>query len=133
MVTRTPRTPFRRLTAIILALATLHIGAAQAEACDTHTPHADSVESPVPAAPAHHAGMEHDDHEQPAESQQPCDDTAERRCCVGMTTCTWDFRAYAPVASTPATSHLMVAGVVPERPLSPVSAPEPPPPRAWSR
>jgi hypothetical protein len=112
----------RRLVALSLAVAMLHLSVARVDAaCAMH----DSA----PAATSHE-GMQHADADAPAE-EAPCDTPASPDCCQALASC-------APALSlaeganvvTLLIVHATIAAAVSERPLSRSRAPEPPPPKA---
>ena len=113
----------RRLVALSLAVAMLHLSVARVDAaCAMH----DGA-----ATESSHEGMQHADADAPAE-EAPCDTPASSPdCCQALASC-------APALSlaegadvvTPLIVHATIAAAVSERPLSRSRAPEPPPPKA---
>lgn len=115
----------RRLTAIVLGVALLHLSAARADAsCASHRATAAQAESGQ--MPAHDM-----DHESDASRGSSCDTPAQAQCCQLLASCSVVLGATTPAQiSSPARSHDEVISVGAERPASLFTAPEPPPPRA---
>ena len=113
----------RRFAAALLALATLHAGAARAEACAAHAEvSAPTAETILPL----HEGMSHES--EPAQSE-PCDQAGDTDCCVGITSCSMVLSAGSAVEPMADGPKLAIATNVSARPFSTNTAPEPPPPR----
>ena len=111
----------RRLVALLLALALLHLNVERVDAaCATH--------HPAPAAG--HEGMHHDG-SAPTE-RTPCDTPVSSDCCQALASCAsvLSLDAGSDTMASPAIVPLTIAAAVSERPLSRSTAPEPPPPKA---
>jgi hypothetical protein len=120
----------------MLALGMLHAGASLARSCDAHAASHGiaGVGTLAPDAQDESSGGHHAQHgnhglPEPSAPADQCDDSPERDCCVGVTSCVWDLRADVIVAEAPVTFHGTVDALSSARPNSRVTAPEPPPPR----
>lgn len=110
----------RRLTALLLASAVLHLSVARADAdCDMHTHDAPATG---------HEGMHHDA-SAPAEDEQ-CE-TVASDCCLALLSCAPMLRVseVAMTSDSPLARVAILQAVI-ELPLSRTTAPEPPPPKA---
>lgn len=109
----------RRLFALVLAFAMLHLSVARADAvCEMH-----GHDAPV----ASHEGMQHD---APPEDAS-CESPLSPDCCQAVVSCAQllglsETRSIANAAIV----HVTIAAAVTERPLSRFVAPETPPPKA---
>ena len=120
----------KRIAAVLLALPLLHLTLARAAiVCDTH---ADSVTTTAADGHDEHAHRTHANGERP-DSQRglPDDDSGVAECCQALATCSLAFGAVsaASLASTTLV-HADLPRLTRRVPLSRISAPEPPPPKA---
>lgn len=109
----------RRLIALVIAFAMLHLSVARADAvCEMHGHGAPATS---------HEGMQHD---VPAEDAS-CETPLSPDCCQAVVSCApvLDLSESRSVANT-AIVHMAIAAAVIERPQSRSTAPEPPPPKA---
>ena len=118
----------KRLAAIVLALPLLHLYVAPvAVACESHT-------DPAPAAvadvhPGHHSAG-HGDVPAPRH-ELPDGDAGSAECCQALATCSLTFGAVSAQTLTASMlGHGEVPSIVRRMPLSRISTPEPPPPKA---
>ena len=128
------RVTLRRFAAIALAASLLHLNVVRADAACAHheqgpaaaqqddrpvLPHHDMAE--MPASPSD----DHTDHE------SRCDAPAQADCCQVLASCALAFDASTEVTQSSASpSHENIVGAAIEIPLSRVTTPDPPPPRA---
>ena len=126
------RVVFRRLAAIAIAGALLHVNAARAEAaCATHehTPAAEETRTGQESS-GHHG--EHDvTHAAPAtdHDEQSCERPVEQDCCIALMTCSLAFGSAESLSAAFAVSHERAVAGPYHLPLSRVSTPDPPPPK----
>jgi hypothetical protein len=111
----------RRLIALLLAVAMLHLNVERADAaCALH--------HDAPAAG--HEGMQHGA-EAPVD-ETPCETPASPDCCAALASCApvLGLDASSVTISSAAIVPMTIVAAVIERPLSRSTAPEPPPPKA---
>jgi hypothetical protein len=127
----------RRLSRIVVALLTLHLTFVGADgACAEHGDRGERLQSH-----AHARGMTggHDhravaavaEAASDAAADQPCETPTQPACCRAMTSCTVTAVSMdAAFASPVPPVRASIASPALTIPLSPVTAPEPPPPKA---
>jgi hypothetical protein len=124
----------RRIAALALAASMMRLSVARADVVCAQHSHAPASR---PAVPSH--AMDHGEttpapihdarHEAPTQ-HQACDTPALPDCCQALASCSLSFGGQATVAAfLPTTTDAAVAALI-EIPLSRVTTPDPPPPRA---
>ncbi|MGH7636921.1 MAG: hypothetical protein ACREOK_04655 [Gemmatimonadaceae bacterium] len=119
----------KRIAAVLLALPLLHLNVARAAiACESH----DEASADAQVDHEHGAHVSHGPGHEPLSQQAPITgdpDIAE--CCLALAACSLAFGT--PGIQSLASSGLLqddMPGVARRMPLSRISAPEPPPPKA---
>lgn len=118
----------KRLAAIVLALPLLHLNVApEAIACESHGNAASAAVADVHAG--HHSAG-HGDIPAPRH-ELPDEDAGTTECCQALATCSLSFGAVtAQLLTAPMLPKSEVASITRRMPLSRISTPEPPPPKA---
>jgi hypothetical protein len=119
-----------RLSGLIAALLMLHltfVGAALS--CVEHGGRSAQGHEHAMARHAHPAAGAHA--ESAAETDRPCDTPVQQGCCHAMTSCAMSA-AFAQVAGTQSVPPIRdaIAAAIMRAPRSPITAPDPPPPKA---
>lgn len=122
----------RRIAAIAVAGALIHFNVVRADAaCGTHEHSSDAAPSQAHHASAtHHEAHSHATHPKVHE-QQACDTPTQPECCLALASCTLAFGwgAESAVGEYVPTREGAVTALT-DIPVSLVSTPEPPPPKA---